>query len=58
MNSAGDEVDPNEPEEVLLDANEEARKHSFYMLGSFEVSPDHGRLAYAEDTTGAHSQCY
>lgn len=35
-----------------MDANAEARKHSFYMLGSFEVSPDHTKLAYAEDVTG------
>ena len=47
-----DAIDPKRAEEVLLDANEEARKYSFYMLGSFDISPDHNRLAYAEDTTG------
>ena len=28
-------------EEVLLDENEEAKRHSFYMVSGFEVSPDH-----------------
>lgn len=28
-------------EEVLLDENEEAKKHKFYMVGGFEESPDH-----------------
>lgn len=49
-----DAIDPDQAEEVLLDANEEAKKHSFYMLGSFDISPDHSRLAYAEDVTGVH----
>lgn len=48
-----DKLDESQPEEILLDANEEAKKFSFYMLGSFTVSPDHTKLAYAEDTTGA-----
>ena len=53
-----DKMDPDEPEEVLLDTNMEAEKYSFYILGSFEVSPDHSMLAYAEDVTGAtSSQC-
>jgi oligopeptidase B len=47
-----DVVDPNKEEQVILDGNKEASKYSFYMLGSFEVSPDHTKLAYAEDTTG------
>jgi protease II len=28
-------------EEVLLDENEEAKRHTFYMVAGFEVSPDH-----------------
>lgn len=40
------------PEEILLDANEEARSHAFYMLGSLEISPDHSMVAYACDITG------
>ena len=47
-----DRVDASQPEEVLLDENEEAAKHSFYMVGALETSPDHKLLAYAEDTTG------
>ena len=40
------------PEEVLLDENEEAKGHSFYMVGGFCVSPDHRLLAYGVDTVG------
>ena len=47
-----DTIDESQSSEVLLNANEEAKKHSFYMLGTFKVSPDHTKLAYAEDTTG------
>jgi len=47
-----DTVNPNKEEQVILDGNKEAKKYSFYMLGSYEVSPDHTKLAYAEDTTG------
>ena len=36
-----DAMDLSAPEEVLLDENVEAAKHSFYMVGGFEVSPDH-----------------
>lgn len=32
---------PAPAEEVLLDENEEAKKHKFYMVGGFEESPDH-----------------
>lgn len=34
-------MDESVPEEVLLDENVEADKYSFYMVGGFEVSPDH-----------------
>lgn len=37
----GDAMDTSIPEEVLLDENEEAAKYEFYMVGGFEVSPDH-----------------
>lgn len=40
------------PEEVLLDANELAREHEYYRIGSLEVSPDSRRLAYCEDVVG------
>lgn len=47
-----DVLDETLPEEILLDENAEASKHSFYMVGGFEVSPDHRLLAWAEDTVG------
>ncbi|GAB3044446.1 S9 family peptidase [Sediminivirga luteola] len=39
-------------EQVMLDLNAEAEGHDFFQLGSFDVSPDGGLLAYAVDTTG------
>ena len=47
-------MDLKVPEEILLDANEEAKAHSFYMLGSLEVSPDQTKIAYECDITGKH----
>jgi len=47
-----DTMDKEQPEEILLDQNKEAAKHSFYMVGAFEVSPNHNLLAYAVDTEG------
>ena len=41
------------PEEVLLDQNQLAEGTEYFSLGGFEVSPDHQRLAYSIDTTGA-----
>ncbi|GAA8851903.1 S9 family peptidase [Helicobacter pylori] len=49
------ELDPSQPlpgEVVLLDGNELAQGHEFFSLGSFEVSADHTRMAYAVDVTG------
>ena len=34
-------MDESSPEEVLLDENVEAAKSEFYMVGGFEVSPNH-----------------
>jgi Prolyl oligopeptidase, N-terminal beta-propeller domain len=45
-------MDKSLPEEVLLDENEAAVGHAFYMTANVEVSPDHRLLAYGEDTTG------
>ena len=42
-------------EEILLDENEEAAKHSFYMVGGFAVSQDEHLLAWGEDTKGNES---
>lgn len=39
-------------EQVLLDDNVEAEGHTFYALGSFDVSADGTRLLYAIDTEG------
>ncbi|MFE7407317.1 S9 family peptidase [Isoptericola sp. NPDC057559] len=39
-------------EQVLLDQNAAADGHDFFSLGSFDVSEDGARLAYAVDTTG------
>lgn len=39
-------------EQVLLDENVEASGHEYFSLGGFAVTPDHGVLAYAIDTTG------
>ncbi len=45
--------DPLPGEEVLLDENLLAAGHEFLALGNLEVSPDHRRLLYSTDTTGA-----
>ncbi len=43
----------NEPgEELMLDENAEAGDGDYFALGVFDVSPDHGLLAYAVDLTG------
>ncbi|PSC70317.1 Protease 2 [Micractinium conductrix] len=47
-----DAMDESVPEEVLLDENEEAKRHKFYMVGGFEESPDHSMISWGEDTTG------
>ena len=52
-----DSMDPDVPEEVLLDANKEAEAHTFYMLGSLDTSPDQKLLAYEVDTTGEPMTC-
>ena len=43
---------PDAPEEVMLDANELGRDHSFYLVGGWAVSPDNRLLAWTEDTVG------
>lgn len=44
---------PDGPEEPLLDLNALAVGQSFCRLGRARVSPDHSKLAYGLDTTGA-----
>ena len=53
-----DKLDTSQKEEILLDENKEAEKHSFYMVRGFEPSPNHRLLTYAEDTTGWCSSTY
>ena len=62
--AAGDEIDPPDPddpavlaaEQVLLDQNAEAATdpdHDYFSLGVFDLSPDHGTLAWAADRNGS-----
>jgi oligopeptidase B len=44
---------PDGPELVLLDENELAKGHDYFRLGVLTVSPDHSKLAYSTDTSGA-----
>lgn len=39
-------------EEILLDANQLAKGHSYFQVGGLELSPNHQMLAYAVDTQG------
>jgi oligopeptidase B len=48
-------LDDESAEEVLLDLNPLASGHAYFRLGAFEVSPDHRKLAYSVDTSGAES---
>jgi oligopeptidase B len=41
------------PEEVLLDQNPLAHGEEYFRVGMMQVSPDHRRLAYTVDVTGA-----
>ncbi len=43
------------PEEIILDENEEAKGHDFYMVGGFQVSPNHKLVAYGVDLKGNES---
>ena len=40
-------------EEVLLDADQDAKGHAFYKLAALRHSPDHRRIAYAVDLKGS-----
>lgn len=44
---------PDGPEELLVDQNALAVGQGFCRLGRLKVSPDHRKLAYGLDTTGA-----
>ncbi|GAX79477.1 hypothetical protein CEUSTIGMA_g6918.t1 [Chlamydomonas eustigma] len=47
-------MDTSSVEETILDENfqKEVGRHSFYLVGSVETSPNHELLAWSEDTTG------
>lgn len=40
------------PEEVMLDVNELAEPHSFYSVGSYDISLDNRWMAFTVDTVG------
>ena len=44
--------EPEGPEEILLDMNEQAKGLAFFSLGAFEISDDAQLLAYTTDITG------
>lgn len=46
------DVQPQPPDEVLLDCNVLAAGQAFFQLGGYEVSPDNRLLAYTVDTVG------
>ena len=41
------------PEQILLDVDAMARPHAYFRLAAAEHSPDHRRLAWAEDRQGS-----
>ena len=45
--------DLNSPEEIILDENQLAEGKPYFQLGTFEISPNHQLLAYAEDIDGS-----
>lgn len=45
-------MDESIKEEVLLDENEEAKRHSFFIVVGLEVSPNHQYVGYGVDTVG------
>lgn len=40
------------PEEIMLNGNELAKGHEYFVIGNWAVSPQHDLLAYAVDTQG------
>lgn len=40
------------PEEILLDANQEAEGHAFFSVGKLEISSNNRLMAFATDTVG------
>ncbi|MGB0524480.1 MAG: prolyl oligopeptidase family serine peptidase [Flammeovirgaceae bacterium] len=46
---------PNAPEEVLLDENELAKKHVYFSIDRYSISPDNQVMAYWENVMGNDS---
>jgi oligopeptidase B len=46
-------IDAEGDEEIILDLNQLAVGHGYFRIGSLEVSPDHGLLAYTVDVSGS-----
>lgn len=42
----------DQPEEILIDENSEAKKHPYYEIVAYSVSKDNKLLAFTEDITG------
>ena len=40
------------PEEILLNVPQMAKNHSYFRVGSFDISPDNKRIAFTVDTMG------
>ena len=40
------------PEEIMINAHEEAKNHEYYNIGGLSISPDNEWLAYGVDTLG------
>ncbi len=45
--------DGSSEEEIVFDVNAEASKHAYFELGDLEQSPDHSKLLWSMDTSGA-----
>lgn len=41
------------PEVVVLDLDQEASNHDYFVIGAIKVSPDHRHIAWSADTTGS-----
>jgi oligopeptidase B len=41
------------PEEIILDINDLAKGNEFFSYNTISISPDHQKIAYSTDTTGA-----
>jgi len=49
---AASALDPDAPEQVILDGNQLAEGHTFFAIGATDITDDGRWLAYTTDTTG------